>query len=104
MAMARFCAVFKISIALLISFFSPLLLLFRDGSLYADDEVPRPVRLKTRGWWNDGGSAVFGDDGGAGIFFARAELVAGIDFGFEFLGVEEDCGVGRGNSAEPCSA
>src|SRR5580698_1977051 len=102
MAMARFCAVCKLSIALLMSFFS--LLLFCDGSLYADDDVPRPVHLKTRAWWNDGGSAVFGDDGGAGIFFARAELVAGIDFGFEFLGVEEDCGVGRGNSAEPCSA
>src|SRR5580698_4140471 len=99
MAMARFCAVCKLSIALLMSFFS--LLLFCDGSLYADDEVPRPVHLKTRAWWNDGGSAVFGDDGGAGIFFARAGWAGGMILGFGFLVSKEDAATGKETSPGP---
>ena len=55
-------------------------------------------------WWDDCGGAVFGDDGGAWILLAGAEIVAGVDFRISFLVFEQDWGFERGRPAELCSA
>ena len=53
---------------------------------------------------DDSSRAVFGDDGGAGIFFAGVKAVAGVDFRFQFLAAEQDWGFECGRRAERCSA
>ena len=44
---------------------------------------------------NDCGCAVFGDNGGAAILLAGAEVFAGVDDRFCFLAVELDGGIER---------
>ncbi len=52
---------------------------------------------------DDGGGAVFGDDGGTLAFFAGLQLLSRVELRFLFSAVEEDWGFGCGKPAEPCS-
>ena len=53
-----------------------------------NNQVGGAVEIEISLGWDDGGGAVFGDDGGAGIFFAELEFVAGVDFRFLFFAFE----------------
>ena len=53
-----------------------------------DQQVPCVVEVKVFAGWDDGSGTVFGDDGGAGIFLAGAEVVAGVKLRGEMHAVE----------------
>ena len=53
-----------------------------------NDQVSDEVEVEALAGRDDCGGAVFGDDGGAGIFFAESEFVAGVDFRFLFFAFE----------------
>src|SRR5229473_394653 len=69
-----------------------------------NNEVGGTVEVETGAGRDDRGGAVFGDDGGAGVFSAAAEVVSGVDLRFEFLAVEQDWSFERGRPAGRCSA
>ncbi len=59
-----------------------------SGKWQVNDQVAGGVNAKALSGRDDRGRAVLGDDGGAGILLARAEFIAGVDFGLELLAVE----------------
>ena len=46
------------------------------------NQVAGAVEVETFSWRDDGRGAVFGDDGGAGVFLAGLKIVAGVDLRF----------------------
>ena len=55
-----------------------------DGSC----QVSRSIQVEALAGRDHGRGAVFGDDGGAGVFSAGVELVSGVELRGEFLAVE----------------
>src|SRR5215468_10624930 len=53
-----------------------------------DDQIPRAIDREARVGRDDGGRAVFGDDGRAGVLLADAQEIACEDRGLYFLVVE----------------
>jgi hypothetical protein len=82
----RSCAASKFSIALLMRFL--LSVCNDDAGLHANDKVLCVVDMKAPARSNHSCSAVFGDDGSAGVFPAQTEVLSRINLRLEFLALE----------------
>lgn len=60
----------------------------RLASAGCDHQISSVVEVELFLWRDDGGGAVFGDDGGAGVFSRGLEVVSGVDLRGEFLAIE----------------
>src|SRR5437764_669863 len=65
-----------------------------------DDQVLGVVEVEGCARRDDCGGAVFGDDGGSGVFLAGAEFFSPVNLRFLFFAFEYDRGFGRREPAE----
>src|ERR1051326_8989461 len=76
----------------------------RMDALERNNQICGFVYLESLSGRDDGGRAVFSDDGRAGVTPAGGEIVSGVELRGELLAIEQDWDSRLGNRAELCSA